>query len=121
LASGWNTSRSGAKTATSGVAQDRNPGDGLQESNRDDHPARSPVMRPSTAWADRAACRGLDLALFFPERSESAAPGKRICRDCPVRMQCLVAGMPERHGTWGGLTRNERTALRRKARQARAA
>lgn len=78
-------------------------------------------MRRSTAWADLAACRGLSLALFFPEPGDSARPGKRICRSCPVQVPCAIAGMDERHGTWGGLTRNERAALRRKAGQARAA
>jgi len=78
-------------------------------------------MRPSTAWAEQAACRGRPLALFFPESGESPRAGKRICRHCPVQMPCLVAGMEERHGTWGGFTRNERAALRRDAKKAQAA
>src|SRR5258708_3033746 len=34
---------------------------------------------------------------------------------CPVRMECLAyaMGRHERHGIWGGLTFNERQALRR--------
>ena len=79
-------------------------------------------MRPSTAWEAFAACRGRDLSLFFPEPSISVEPGKRICRGCPVRQACLVAGLDEKHGIWGGLTRNERSALRRrKAKRAQAA
>ena len=89
--------------------------------NPDDHAARSPGMRPSTAWEALAACRGKPIALFYPDQGSSPAPGKRICRDCPVRRPCLVAGMEERHGIWGGLTRNERARLRRKAGRARAA
>ena len=85
--------------------------------NRDDQAARSPGMRPSTAWEEKAACRNRGLArLFYPEPSVSVEPAKRICRGCPVRQACLVAGLNERHGVWGGLTRNERSALRRKVR-----
>lgn len=89
--------------------------------NRADHGPVSPGMRPSAAWEALAACRGRDLALFYPEPGESPRAGKRICAACPVRRPCLVAGMPERSGIWGGLTRNERSALRRKAGQTRAA
>jgi len=90
--------------------------------NRDDQATRSPSMRPSTAWEALAACRGRPVALFYPEPGVSVEPAKRICRTCPVRRPCLIAGLEERHGVWGGLTRNERSALRRrKAKQARAA
>ena len=89
--------------------------------NRDDQATRSPDMRPSTAWKDQAACRWWPLALFFPEPGVSVQPAKRICRGCPVRQACLRAGIEERHGIWGGLTRSERAALRRrKAGQTRA-
>ena len=40
---------------------------------------------------------------FFPEPGISVEPGKRICRCCPVRQACLIAGLDERHGIWGGL------------------
>jgi len=89
--------------------------------NRNDQGPVPPGMRPSTVWEALAACRGHPLALFYPEQGESPRAGKRICAGCPVRAPCLVAGMPERSGIWGGLTRNERSALRRKARQAKAA
>jgi WhiB family redox-sensing transcriptional regulator len=78
-------------------------------------------MRPSTAWEALAACKGRPVALFYPEPSISVEPAKRICRGCPVRQACLVAGLNERHGVWGGMTRNERAALLRDARKARAA
>jgi len=35
-----------------------------------------------------------------------------VCQTCPVRADCLEAGMAERHGIWGGTTERERVRLR---------
>ncbi|MEV8093171.1 WhiB family transcriptional regulator [Kitasatospora sp. NPDC085879] len=78
------------------------------------------------AWQRRAACRGKDAALFFHpagergERSqEREAAAKRVCTRCPVRGQCLEYALAadERYGIWGGLTEDERRALRAGARR----
>ena len=60
---------------------------------------------------NHAACRGMDLALFFPEPGESSRPAKKICRDCPVQIPCFNVAQP--HGIWAGMTRLERRAVRR--------
>jgi WhiB family transcriptional regulator, redox-sensing transcriptional regulator len=64
-------------------------------------------------WRSRAACRGSDLSLFFPDRGESAGPARRICAGCPVRQPCLdyAISYGEVHGIWGGLTTRDRRAL----------
>lgn len=48
---------------------------------------------------------------------------KRICRDCPVRLECLTFAYEndERHGIWGGLDGRERTTLANKVRAGKAA
>lgn len=56
---------------------------------------------------------------FFPETPTGRQPrsgpqveaAKRICRTCPNRTGCLIAGMFEEYGIWGGLTPAERHAL----------
>lgn len=74
----------------------------------------------SAEWRKRAACLGLDTAIFFPVKghaSDQAAAAKAICSACPVRRDCLEdimayeAGGFEgegRHGIFGGLSPKER-------------
>jgi WhiB family redox-sensing transcriptional regulator len=72
-------------------------------------------------WREFAACLAEDPDLFFPEGSgpasqAQAAEAKAICRGCPVRKSCLQWALRVglQHGVWGGLTVDERTALRRR-------
>jgi WhiB family transcriptional regulator, redox-sensing transcriptional regulator len=77
------------------------------------HRASARPATSSAGWRDRAACRGTDLALFFPGRGQSAEPARRICARCPVREACLdyAIGHGIVHGVWGGLTERDRRAL----------
>ena len=70
--------------------------------------------RFAARWRQQAACRGIDLEVFFPERGESAEPARQVCAACPVRRPCLDYAIINRitHGIWGGLTERERRALR---------
>lgn len=59
-------------------------------------------------WRDRAACRGSDSNLFFPEVGQSrghAAAAKAICATCPVTVECRTYAIEnrERFGIWGGM------------------
>ncbi len=81
-------------------------------------------------WQERAACRGVDLEVFFPhlepgrkvgdQQSAKVDRAKAFCFDCPVSRQCLTlaltaeGGRHESHrfGVFGGLTPAERAALR---------
>ena len=69
--------------------------------------------RFAARWRERAACRGTDLDVFFPERGESAGPARQVCAACPVRQPCLEYALSNRitHGIWGGLTERERRPL----------
>lgn len=65
------------------------------------------------AWHQDAACRGQKLEPWFVGRGCSIAPAKAICASCPVRDECLEAGMSEHQGVWGGLSEAGRRQLRR--------
>jgi WhiB family redox-sensing transcriptional regulator len=82
-------------------------------------PYRLSIIRTDERWKDKAACRGLDETIFFPERDGKPIIGGRriydkarvICAKCPVRVNCLQYAfhfnMIE-FGMWGGLAPHER-------------
>ncbi len=78
------------------------------------HNSLAVPARFAARWRELAACRGIDLEVFFPGRGESAGPARRVCAACPVRQPCLDYAITNRiaHGIWGGLTERERRALR---------
>jgi WhiB family redox-sensing transcriptional regulator len=77
----------------------------------------------TSAWQQRAACRGVDASLFFApnyfERREEKlareARAKVYCSRCPVRVDCLeyALRLREPHGIWGGMNESERRQLLR--------
>lgn len=76
-------------------------------------------------WRDRAACRDEDPELFFPTGTTGPAlqqidAAKAICARCPVLSECLAFALEtgQDYGIWGGLTPEERRALRRRNRRA---
>ena len=70
---------------------------------------------PDPSWRARAACRGLDPAMFFPEVGENTAAAKAVCAQCPVSRECLDFALAntETEGVWGGTTPRARRPLRR--------
>jgi WhiB family redox-sensing transcriptional regulator len=73
-------------------------------------------------WA-AAACNGWDPDIWFPEPSDrrQTAVAKRICRRCPLRDACLLKGMSDDYGIFGGLDATERRELRRSNRSSQPA
>jgi len=72
-----------------------------------------------TDWLDQAACLGEDPELFFPPSTagphlEQINAAKAVCSRCPVRDECLEWSLATRQdeGIWGGMTGEERRALR---------
>lgn len=69
-------------------------------------------------WRDVAACRGMQTNIFFPGRGGRVDRAKRICARCPSLGFCLADALadPAREdlGVRGGLSEQERKALRRK-------
>ncbi len=71
-------------------------------------------------WRDHAACLNEDPELFFPVGTtgpalEQIERAKAVCQRCDVNAQCLEWAITTRQdaGVWGGLTDDERRALRR--------
>lgn len=65
---------------------------------------------------EQASCRGLNNDTFFPNDNGQGVEYSavyRTCYDCPVKMQCRVAGIGERDGIWGGASISERRLYRR--------
>ncbi len=51
----------------------------------------------------RAACRGRDPELWFPDGCGDRSEAVGICHGCPVRHSCLDWGVRTRQsGIWGG-------------------
>ena len=72
-------------------------------------------------WRDRAACLEEDPELFFPIGNTGPAllqieQAKTVCRRCDVRDTCLQWALEtgQDAGVWGGLSEDERRALKRR-------
>ena len=67
-------------------------------------------------WQERARCRQHDPRCSSPRRG-FIEEAKRICADCPVRIECLNYALrrDERYGVWGGMSERERRRLKRMA------
>ncbi|RPK80450.1 MULTISPECIES: WhiB family transcriptional regulator [Streptomyces] len=75
-------------------------------------------------WRLHAACREEDPDLFFPIGSTGpavvqTAEAKAVCGTCPVQAACLEWALEngQDSGIWGGLSENERRALKRRSRR----
>ena len=77
-------------------------------------------------WRHRSACLDEDPELFFPIGNTGPAilqieEAKQVCRRCDVQEQCLAWALEsgQDHGVWGGLSEDERRALKRRNARAR--
>lgn len=80
------------------------------------------IVRKAGGWASRAACKGSDPDLFFPERGSDAAAARAVCLTCPrdVRIECLNEVLDlgyKEAGIRAGLTQVERRPLHRLPRE----
>ncbi|MER8233195.1 WhiB family transcriptional regulator [Streptomyces sp. NPDC094049] len=85
----------------------------------------APVSTKAAPAQPRPACETADPDLFFPDgRTGPAllqiAEAKRLCSACPRLIQCGTDALArgEVYGVWGGLSEDERHALRRRAARA---
>ena len=72
-------------------------------------------------WRFEAACLSHDPELFFPIGDSGPAvdqveAAKAVCRTCPVIKECLEWALDtgQDAGVWGGMSEQERLALRRR-------
>ena len=98
-------------------------GAALQADSRRGIPKESKDMD----WRHRAVCRDEDPELFFPIGNTGPAllqieQAKAVCRRCPVIQECLTWALESGQdaGVWGGLSEDERRALKRRNARARA-
>jgi WhiB family transcriptional regulator, redox-sensing transcriptional regulator len=76
-------------------------------------------------WRHHAACRDVDPELFFPIGNTGPAllqieEAKRVCRRCPVSESCLRWALESGQDAGGGMSEDERRALKRRAARVRA-
>ena len=79
-------------------------------------------------WRSKAACLTVDPELFFPIGNTGpaimqVAEAKAVCRGCSVAGVCLQWAIDNNQdaGVWGGMSEEERRALKRRAARARRA
>ena len=72
-------------------------------------------------WRHEAACRDEDPELFFPIGNTGPAllqidEAKAVCRSCSVTDDCLLWALEtgQDAGVWGGLSEDERRAVKRR-------
>lgn len=67
----------------------------------------------SPEWVESEACSRVDPELFFPEKGGGVREARKICAECPVRIECLAYAIAhdERFGFWGGTSERERRRL----------
>jgi WhiB family transcriptional regulator, redox-sensing transcriptional regulator len=78
-------------------------------------------------WRHEAACREVDPELFFPIGNTGPAllqieEAKQVCRRCSVMEECLRWAIESGQdaGVWGGMSEDERRALKRRTIRLRA-
>lgn len=79
---------------------------------------KAPYVPPRPAWMDEADCAGIGSDWWYPRAREDGVIGaqaKRVCRSCPVRLECLEYALEikDGFGIWGGLTPKERSKIPR--------
>ncbi|WP_228973795.1 WhiB family transcriptional regulator [Streptomyces sp. DH12] len=80
-------------------------------------PAGTAPSDGELSWQETALCAQTGPELFFPEPGSSTREAKMLCGICEGREACLEYALAhdERFGVWGGLSEQERYALRRRA------
>mgnify|MGYP006269638937 CR=1 FL=1 len=78
-------------------------------------------------WRHRSRCRDEDPELFFPIGNTGPAiaqieEAKKVCMQCEVREECLKWAIESGQdaGVWGGMSEDERRAMKRRAARNRA-
>jgi WhiB family redox-sensing transcriptional regulator len=81
----------------------------------------------STDWRHDALCRDQDPERWFPVGNSGPAllqiaEAKTVCRRCPVVSDCLAWALASGQdaGVWGGMSEDERRALKRRNARTRA-
>ena len=67
----------------------------------------------SELWMAKARCRTEPPSLFFPSDGVGVEVARRVCAECPVKVDCLVFALQAKveFGIWGGTNGKERRAM----------
>ncbi len=65
---------------------------------------RTSAVRQQGVDESELPCRVNDPELYFAESPSDVELAKALCRDCPVRVECLAGALERREpwGVWGG-------------------
>lgn len=71
------------------------------------------------SWMERAACRGVDIEVFYSEEPGDESRALELCLACAVRSECYEAAMASReaYGVWGGTAGRQRRRIFRRERR----
>jgi WhiB family redox-sensing transcriptional regulator len=83
----------------------------------DDYPL--PEYDAEHVWMLSGLCRDRDPSFFFPSDGVGVEHARRVCAECPVKVECLEYALEYRieHGVWGGASERERRRILRSRRQ----
>jgi WhiB family redox-sensing transcriptional regulator len=74
---------------------------------------------PDLSWQADGRCTHTNPEVWFPKVGSNGTDAKRICRNCPVRVECLdyamSLGVDTTFGIWGGTSKRERLKARKAA------
>jgi WhiB family redox-sensing transcriptional regulator len=73
------------------------------------------------AWMLEGNCRRAETREFFPSNGQGVEAAQKICRECPVKTDCLEYALLHHidQGVWGGASERERRRILRDRRRAR--
>ncbi len=75
--------------------------------------AKQPPQNPR--WYIQAACRGVDVDVFYGGTAASNQEATKFCNRCPVRSECLEDALMhppiDQYGVSGGLSAHERRKI----------
>lgn len=82
----------------------------------DDYPL--PEYDAEHVWMLDGLCRDRDPSFFFPSDGVGVERARKLCADCPVKLECLEYALSYRieHGVWGGASERERRRILRSRR-----
>jgi WhiB family redox-sensing transcriptional regulator len=66
-------------------------------------------------WREDAACKGMDVDMFYPERGKNGREAIAVCAGCIVVKDCLHYALSNgiKYGIWGGKSERQRRVMRR--------
>lgn len=79
-------------------------------------PLKEEITQKEINWTEKAACKGFDVADFFPEDGFHVSEEVReMCNGCPVKFECYIYAEKNRldnFGVFGGYSPKQRRDMR---------